>query len=118
MCSDDLLKAERRAAGELVSELVEYLLVGLVVGHEDLVAVFERLGVALELLGGHLGVGPAFHEDATEGDALAQAEVCEDVAVRGPHDGGQLLDGVPAEGLTAQGGYELLLALDPVEVAA
>ena len=77
-----LQRAAHGRGGELVAELVQDVVVRLGVGDEDLVAVLQRLGVALELLGGHLGVGTALHEDAGQGDGLAQADVGLDVAVR------------------------------------
>src|SRR5215207_4151909 len=99
-----------------MAELVEDGLIGVFVWYEDLFSVGEGLRGALELLGGHLGVSSLTDEDLAEGYGSVDIQVGPDVLVHDLHDLGQCLDGVPPQGLAAEGSDELPLALHAVEV--
>src|SRR5215207_3450589 len=99
-----------------MAELVEDGLIGVFVWYEDLFSVGEGLRGALELLRGHLGVSSLTDEDLAEGYGSVDIQVGPDILVHDLHDLGQCLDGVPPQGLAAEGANELPLALHAVEV--
>src|SRR5918998_5136702 len=101
-----------------MAEVVEDCLVCVIVWYEDFVPVRKGLWGAFELLGGHLGVPSSADEDLTEGDGTVEIQVGLYVLVHYLHYLGECLDRVPPQGLAAEGGNELPLALHTVEVGS